>query len=210
MKLNVESKYPRFPVLLCEVFLRAINHTLVLLTGHALDWFIPAWVRATEDRNAFKGRDSLDLEIDPVRDWRILRFVCDEDGAQNRAMHFLFSYVGLRGAVSPEISHPKWNSFKRACSSAGLQYDLLRLSVAANFSHGTKITGERARDRRAYLERYMEKQSCQYFLDLRDEMLLDRGLESSSMDVELDAKAVTEEALSCPSIRRKGIYEPRL
>ena len=87
------------------------------------------------------------MSIDPVSEWPILRFVCDEEGSQNRAMRFLFSFVGLRGAVSPEISHPKWNTFKRSVASAGLQYDLLRLTIAANYAHGTKVTGERASKR---------------------------------------------------------------
>lgn len=153
----------------------------------------------------------MNTEIDPVRDWRVLRFTCDEDGAQNRAMHFLFSFVGLRGAVSPEISHPKWNAFKRACVSAGLQYDLLRLTIAANYSHGTKTTGERASNRRVYLERFMRKQPTQYFQDLRDEMILDRGLEPGAFGLdEVDAQMVVDEALGCPSIRRKGAYASRL
>ena len=187
------------------MFIRAINHTLVLLTGHSLDWFIPNWARNV-DRNDFKGENMMKMTIDPVSEWPILRFVCDEEGSQNRAMHFLFSFVGLRGAVSPEISHPKWNTFKRSVASAGLQYDLLRLTIAANYAHGTKVTGERARDRKVYLERYLKKQPRQFFQDLREEILLDRGLDPSDDFPDLDWTAVLEEALACDSIRRQSAY----
>ena len=152
----------------------------------------------------------LDVQLDPVSSWRILRFVGDEDGLQNRAMHYLFSYVGLRGAVTPEVNHPKWNSFKRAMTSAGLEYDLLRLTIAANYSHGAKITGERASDRKLYLESFLKRQPESYFLDMHDEIMMDRDLSPEHGEHELDTTRLLEEFLECPSIKKKGIYVPSL
>jgi len=190
------------------VFLRTINHALLLLTGKTLDWFVPSWARPTRDK--FKGLRMLDVQLDPVASWRILRFVGDEEGLQNRAMHFLFSYVGLRGAVTPEVNHPKWNSFKRAMASSGLEYDLLRLTIAANYAHGAKITGERASARKLYLERFLKRQPESYFLDMRDEIMMDRDISTEHGEHEFDATRLLEEFLDCPSIRKKGLYAPRL
>ena len=186
------------------MFIQTINHVLSLVAGKTLDWFVPSWARPSRD--AVKGLAMLNVELDPVRDWRMLRFVCDEDGLQCRAMHYLFSYIGLRGAVTPEVSHPKWNSFKRACSSAGMQYDLLRLTIAANYSHGTKITGERATSRKEYLELFLKKQPDSYFLDLYDEILMDRDMSLDLGERQLDSYQLLEEFLDCPSIKKKNAY----
>lgn len=191
-----------------QVFLRAINHALQLIAGHTLDWFIPNWARPTRDN--LRGTEAmLNATVEPVHSWRMLKFVSDEEGLQTRAMHFLFSYAGLRGALCPEISHPKWNCFKRACQSSGMQYDLLRLTIAANYSHGTKITGDRVGSRKAYLQSFLRKQSPQYFLDLRDEILLDRGM-GTEMDMDFDAQLLLEEFMTCPSIVRKGPFDASL
>ena len=179
---------------------------LQLLTGMSLEKFIPRWTRPTRD--SVRGSAMMDVELDPLRDRKMLRFVCDEDGLQNRAIHFMFSFVGLRGAITPEVSHPKWNSFKRACSSAGLDYDLLRLTLASNYGHGTRITGERRADRQQYLHNYLLKQTLQYFLDLKEEIMLDRQMPDDS--TELDPQLLLEEFLECPSIKRKGAYVPCL
>ena len=40
--------------------------------------------------------------------------VSDEESSQFKAYHFLFSHVGVRGCAEPELSHPLWNSYKRA------------------------------------------------------------------------------------------------
>ncbi len=179
------------------------------MTGKTLDSYIPAWARPSRD--GVKGPSMVDTPLDPVRDWRILRFVGDEEGLQNRAMHFLFSFVGLRGAITPEICHPKWNCFKRAYAAAGMDYDVLRLTIACNYSHGTKLTGERATDRKQFLSNYLRKQSRQYFMDLKDEILLDRGIPCDSVDAgDMDPQLLLEEFLECPSICKKGQFVPSL
>ncbi|CAK9021484.1 unnamed protein product [Durusdinium trenchii] len=66
--------------------------------------------------------------------------------------------------------------------AAGLEYDVLRLTIAANYGHGTKITGERATKRRRYLKQYVEKQCTEWFEDLAEEIRLDRRLELSDVD----------------------------
>ena len=103
--------------------------------------------------------------------------VCDEEGCQNKALHFLASYVGLRMAVTPEACHPKWNSFKRAAEHSSMEFDLMRLTIAANYGHGTRLTGERASNRKMMLERFLQQQSDEYFKDMSAEICLDRGME---------------------------------
>ena len=162
------------------MIIKALHHVLNLLCGKGLDAFIPAWARPT--REAAKGRNMLNIQLTPVDQWGFLRFCCDEEGVQNKALHFLFSFVGLRGAVTPEICHPKWNAWKRAVTAAGVRYDVLRLTIAANYGHGTKITGERATARRRFLKTYLNRQGPDYFQDLAAEIMLDRELDPVTTD----------------------------
>eukprot|EP00435_Cladocopium_sp_Y103_P045341 s1084_g13.t1 len=58
-----------------------------------------------------------------------------------------------------------------------MQYDLMRLTIAANFGHGARLTGERATFRKMMLERFLHRQSDAYFEDMGTEICLDRSLE---------------------------------
>lgn len=131
--------------------------------------------------------------------------VCDEDSSQNKALHFLSSYVGLRLGVCPEINHPKWNSFKRAVEYSGLQYDLMRLTIVANYGHGTKIGGERSSNRRDALKAYLAKQSDEWFEDISNEICLDRNICSDECGSEA-ACVMIEDFMDCASIRKRGDY----
>ena len=141
--------------------------------------------------------------LTPVDDWGLLRFICDEEGVQTKALHFLFSFVGLRGGSTPEICHPKWNGFRRAIASSGLEYDMLRLTIAANYAHGTKTTGERATDRRTFLKSFLNRQDEAYFEDLTVEILRDKGIQDAEG---ISARFLVEEFLQAESIRKKGDY----
>ena len=143
--------------------------------------------------------------------WLMLRFalgpqVCDEEGCQNKALHFLASYVGLRMAVTPEACHPKWNSFKRAAEHSSMEFDLMRLTIAANYGHGTRLTGERASNRKMMLERFLQQQSDEYFKDMSAEICLDRGMEVDGLSTDACRFMITD-FLEAPSIRRRGDYE---
>ncbi|CAK9015600.1 unnamed protein product [Durusdinium trenchii] len=176
-----------------QAVIKLLHHHLELLAQKGLDKFIPGWRRQN------------DPVCDPDSRAPLLRFVADEEGLQNRALHFLFSFAGLRGAITPEICHPKWNCWKRSKKHAGLEYDILRLMIAANYSHGTKLTGERQSKMRGYLKSFLAKQSDEYFQDLADEIMTDRRRESSGLTA-ADARDLVEEYLDCPSIRRKGEF----
>ena len=168
------------------------------MCGRGLDGFIPQWKR--------QGG-----ECEPGLNSPLLRFVVDEQGCQNKCLHFLFSYVGLRGAITPEICHPKWNCWKRSTKHSGLEYDVLRLTIAANYAHGTKITGERSSARREYLRLFLAEQDQAYFQDIHEEILLDRKISMVDDDtdglVDMDTRSMIEEYLDSPSIRRKGAYD---
>lgn len=133
--------------------------------------------------------------------------MCDEESSQNKALYFLASYVGLRMAVVPECCHYKWNCWKRAIehSDPACQFDLMRLTIAANYSHGAKLTGERSSMRAEFLESYLEKQSDEYFLDISTEIALDRGLSTDDMDYDT-CRFTLQDFLEAPSIRKRGDY----
>lgn len=84
----------------------------------------------------------------------------------------------------------------------------MRLTIAANYAHGTKITGERATNRRKYLMQYLDKQTTEWFEDLASDIQLDRRLESEVNSY--DARMLVEDYLDCPSIRGRGKYDPCL
>ncbi|CAE7631480.1 unnamed protein product, partial [Symbiodinium sp. CCMP2456] len=129
--------------------------------------------------------------------------VADEEGVQNKCFHFLHSYIGVRGAICPEISHPKWNCWKRAVKHSGMNYDLMRLTIAANYGHGTRLTGERVTMRREYLERWLEKQEEQYFEEISEEINHDRGERGMTSDA---VQASITDFLESDLIKRRAHF----
>ncbi len=112
--------------------------------------------------------------------------------------------------VCPECCHYKWNAWKRAVehSDPGCQFDLMRLTIAANYGHGAKLTGDRSAVRSQYLESYLAKQSDEYYVDISSEIALDRGLWTD--DLAPDAcRFVLQDFLEAPSIRKRGDYVTR-
>lgn len=189
--------------------MRTLNHILSLIAGSPLNEFIPAW--ANPSRAQFRGENMVTATLTPASEWRMLRFVSDEEGVQTKAVHYLFSYIGLRGGFSPEICHPKWNGFKRAAADSSMKFDLLRLTLAANYAHGAKITGERATARKQYLREYLSKQSPEYFEDLAQEILQDRGIiDSGCGHQDIDPWDLIENIMESRSIKSKGIYVSHL
>ena len=70
----------------------------------------------------------------------------DEESSQTKAWRYLFSRLRIRGDLEAEASHPQWNSFKRALNDAQLQESVLKLSIAANYSHGSFLSGDNGRN----------------------------------------------------------------
>lgn len=58
-----------------EAILKLLQHTMRLMTGKGLDFYVPAWARPTRD--GFKGDAMLQAEVPPVDDpnWGVLRAV---------------------------------------------------------------------------------------------------------------------------------------
>ena len=63
--------------------------------------------------------------------------VPDEEGQQTKAWGFLFDLraAGLDGFNEPEMSHPKYNSFKRAVHDSGLEGALLKGTLMSQCKH---------------------------------------------------------------------------
>ena len=113
----------------------------------------------------------------------------------------MFSRLRIRGDLEAEASHPQWNSFKRALNDAQLQESVLKLSIAANYSHGSFLSGDKWEKRREALAEYLENKGVEYFNDLAGEL----GYEADDGGFEypiLDASEVLESA----AIRRRGKY----
>ncbi|CAE7811014.1 unnamed protein product [Symbiodinium sp. CCMP2592] len=188
-----------------QVTMKALHHTFLLLTGKGLDFFIPKWARPSRD--LFKGENMMKAELGSIDEMGLLRFeplqVADEEGVQNKCFHFLHSYIGVRGAISPEICHPKWNCWKRAVKHTGMNFDLMRLTIAANYGHGSKITGERVTMRQEYLETWLGKQDEQYFEEISEEINHDRGERGMTSDA---VQTSIAEFLEAPLIKRRAHY----
>lgn len=113
--------------------------------------------------------------------------------------------MGLRLAVAPECFHFKWNAFKRAIDHSNLQFDMMRLTVASNYPHGTKLTGERGTLRKQMLQSFLAKQDEQYYEDISEEIALDRGITNDGVGQDA-CRLLLEDFLETPSIRKRGDY----
>ena len=47
---------------------------------------------------------------------------------------FAIERLGLRAMTEAELSHPKWNVFRRSLSAAGLDMDMVKLGLICSFS----------------------------------------------------------------------------
>ncbi|OLP73380.1 hypothetical protein AK812_SmicGene47403, partial [Symbiodinium microadriaticum] len=100
-----------------------------------------------------------------------------------------------------EVSHPQWNSFKRALKDAQLQESVLKLSVAANYSHGSFLSGDKWEKRKEALAEYLDGKGVEYFDDLAGELGYEADDDGFDYPI-LDAS----ELLQCAAIRRRGKY----
>ena len=128
----------------------------------------------------------------------------DEESSQAKAFHFLFSHVGCRGLTQPEISHPKWNAFKRALSTTSLDYDVLRLTICCNYSHGPWGAGDRLVMKQEMLAAFLQRQPKEYFADMAQEIFRDQGSDSAPSDE--DAAFLIEDFMSSEALNNRGAF----
>ena len=122
---------------------------------------------------------------------------------QTKAWRYLFSELRCRGDVEAEQSHPMWNSFKRALSSSGLTEAALKLSICANFGHGSFLSDDKYLKRRECLEEYLQQQNPDFFQDLCEEL--------GDTDVAAPGQEALRfhEVLDSAGIRRRGRFVAR-
>ena len=112
--------------------------------------------------------------------------------------------MGCRGLTQPETSHPKWNSYKRAVTAAELDYDVLRLTVCANYSHGPWGAGDRLVLKQQMLAAFLKKQPKEYFADIAQEIFRDQG--STAAPSAEDAAFMLEDFMSTDALRNRGKF----
>ena len=84
-----------------------------------------------------------------------------------------------------------------------MNLSLIKLTIAASYSHGTTIGGERRMIRLEYLRQFLEKQDAEYFEDLAAEIGMDRGC---VIDPE-SAHFLIDDYLEAPSIKNRGLFD---
>eukprot|EP00435_Cladocopium_sp_Y103_P047920 s1957_g14.t1 len=84
-----------------------------------------------------------------------------------------------------------------------MNVSLMKLTIAANYSHGVTIGGERRMMRLEYLRHFLEKQDPEYFEDLAAEIGMDRGcvIDPDSAHILID------DYLEAPSIKNRGLFD---
>ncbi|CAE8627865.1 unnamed protein product [Polarella glacialis] len=120
-------------------------------------------------------------------------------GIQTKAWNYLFEVIGLRGMVEPELSHPKWNGFKKALKTADLEYSALRLTICSNFNHGAFKSGDKLHSKMESLQQYLSHQPEEYFEEQAELICFDRNepVEPSA------AKLALEDWMEAPSIKNR-------
>lgn len=123
----------------------------------------------------------------------------DKEGIQTKAWNYLFEVIGLRGMVEPELSHPKWNGFKKALKTADLEYSALRLTICSNFNHGAFKSGDKLHSKMESLQQYLSHQPEEYFEEQAELICFDRNepVEPSA------AKLALEDWMEAPSIKNR-------
>ena len=126
----------------------------------------------------------------------------DEESQQTKSWRFLFSRCKIRGDLESELAHPYWNAFKRALVDADLQESSLELSICANFSHGSFLSGDKHAKQREVLSDFMSQQSDCWFDDIATELGLHEEDPSSS------GLLYASDVLNSGGIRRRGKFDP--
>ena len=84
-----------------------------------------------------------------------------------------------------------------------MNLSLMKLTIAANYSHGTTIGGERRMMRLEYLRQFLERQDDEYFEELAAEISMDRGCVTDPES----AHFLIDDYLESPSLKNRGIFD---
>ena len=125
----------------------------------------------------------------------------DEEGVQCKCWHYLFDVASLRGCVEPELAHPLWNSFKRSLRQADLDTSMLKLTVIANFGHGSFNNCDRHFTRLEVMQDYLSSQTDEWFECQADKWAFDNGI---PMDSEWVPSAT--DWLESPALTNRGLF----
>ncbi|CAJ1459857.1 unnamed protein product, partial [Effrenium voratum] len=107
--------------------------------------------------------------------------VADEEATGFRAANLLMS-LGVRGMPVPEISHPQWGDYGRACESSGLTLPTLKLTLLCNFGRGPFRSGRFGYNVSKAAELFMSEVTDEFLESLTERIGLDQGLPPEEMD----------------------------
>jgi hypothetical protein len=110
------------------------------------------------------------------------------------------------GMVEPELSHPKWNGFKKALKASGLEYSALKLTIACNYNHGSFQSGDKQHVKCDALRAYLSSQPPEYYAEQAEQIAFDR---CQSVDAAM-AKASLEDWMETPLIKNRGRFAAAL
>jgi hypothetical protein len=132
----------------------------------------------------------------------LLNKVEDEEGVQTKGWNIAIEQLSLRAFVEPELAHPLWNGFKRALRQADLEFSTLKLTVVANFNHGSFSSGDKLYTKMDALRAWLELQTPEFFEEKAELVSFDRGEEH---DADQTALAL-EEWMQAPLIKNRGAF----
>ena len=103
--------------------------------------------------------------------------------------------------MEPELAHPLWNSFKRSLRQADLDTSMLKLTVIANFGHGSFNNCDRHFTRLEVMQDYLSSQTDEWFECQADKWAFDKGI---PMDSEWVPSAT--DWLESPALTNRGLF----
>ena len=106
--------------------------------------------------------------------------MADEEATGFRAANLLMS-LGVRGMPVPEISHPQWGDYGRACESSGLTLPTLKLTLLCNFGRGPFRSGRFGYNVSKAAELFMSEVTDEFLESLTERIGLDQGLPPEEM-----------------------------
>ena len=130
----------------------------------------------------------------------------DEETVQTKAWNYFFEVLRLRGLVEGEMAHPLWNCFKRSFRDVGLDTSVLKLTILANFGHGSFTNGDKTFVRREFLSNYMQKTATEDMLaTLAENLSFDRGISDFAFSPE-DVAAMLDSFMDAKTIGTRGKF----
>ena len=135
--------------------------------------------------------------------------VPDEEARQTKAWNHMFSIENgrLRGYNTPEMAHPRFNSWRRSLKEAGLEGASLKGTCQSNHSHGPYLSMANLASKKEALTLRLKTVSEKWLYTRAESKASDRG-------VEFDPACFSPEAelgewLECASDDRRSRYVAR-